>query len=265
MATILEQLRELADADGQKYIDYLISTKPDLTTHAVEQDAIYSIYANTTVPEPVVTPTTPVTPVTNTTTPTVPAVTAAPVTHTPTVPNSTSTPSIDVAKLLADMSAKIDKSLADLDSRYVTAAKLPEYRTEMTGIAIKAADDYATVRENHRAEFGEPINRNEFEKFVTDQTTAGAKFVNMNEAHDRYVAEKRVKAEIAKGIAEGLKQKSSAQNVPGQTQSVAMSPAQQVMAKAKAANASTSNDNAMAAAQRLADLVRARENAGVVN
>jgi hypothetical protein len=262
MATILEQLRELADADGQKYIDYLISQKPDLTTHAVEQDAIYSIYAGTTVPE-VVTPVTPVTPVT--TTPVTPVAAAAPVAHTPTVPNSAATPSLDVAKLLADMSAKIDKSLADLDSRYVTAAKLPEYRTEMTGIAIKAADDYATVRENHRAEFGEPINRDEFEKFVTDQSTAGAKFKNMSEAHDRYVTEKRVAAQIKKGIDEGLKQKASAQNVPGQTQSVAMSPAQQVIAKARSTNEGESGSHALAAALRLADLVRSRENAGVVN
>jgi hypothetical protein len=262
--TILEELMGMLDADGQAYIRYQLEQHPDIAEQDRQHSEIYSIYTEGATINPNPTP--------------APAHVAAPVvlatTYTPTTPNTTSNtviaqPTVDpnaaISAQLSALTKTLETRLADLDKRYVPVEKIAEYRTEMLASSIKAADDYAQVRESHRAEFNEPINRTEFEKFVADQSAAGTRFASMNDAHNRYVADKRVALQIKNGIDEGLKQRQSAQHVPGQTQSTALSPAQQIMAKQRESAQPGANNNALSAAQRLADLVRARENAGAVN
>jgi hypothetical protein len=81
-----------------------------------------------------------------------------------------------------------------------------------------------------------------------------------------FVKDKRVtasavaeKAKIDAAVAEALKQQRSS-NVPGQTQSTALSPAQQIIAKAKATAAGNggAESAAMKAARQLEELDRSR-------
>jgi hypothetical protein len=176
-------------------------------------------------------------------------------------PANSTTPSADgTAAILAELNSL----KAKLDKDYVPVAKLPEYRSEMLASAIKAADDYASVRENHRAEFNEPLDRGAFEKYVADNAAANVKFPSMSAAHDSFVREKRTtkaaadeKTRTDAAVAEALKQQKSSASVPGQTQQVAASPMQQVMQKARTTN-SGAESAALVAARKLEDLDRNR-------
>lgn len=167
---------------------------------------------------------------------------------------------------LGELSNSLNTRLAELSKQFVPTSELPRYRTEMLASAIKASDDYATIREDHRAEFGKPLDRTAFEKYVSEQTAAGARFSSMKAAHDAFVQEDRLNLRIARGVEEGIKTRKSAQSVPAQTTQIAMSPAQQVLAKAReTASNNTAGSQSSAAAARLAAMVRARESAGAVS
>ena len=215
---------------------------------------------------------------------------AATATHTATVPNSTSktesatgtgktetapvatttaAASVDSAAILEQLKSistslsGYDAKLSAMEKKFIPVDKLGEYRSEIAGLSLKLADDLANIRENHREEFGERLDRNAFEKFVNDQKAAGVGYKDLTAAHDAFVADKRVEKKIAEGVAAGVKQKTSALEVPGQTQSVGMSAAQQVLAKARAeAAAQGGNNRAMAAAEKLRALRQGREDSG---
>ena len=200
--------------------------------------------------------------------PAVPTTASAAATSTTTTPGA-STTSPDTAVILNKLTAlesSLDSRLEAKLKDYIPAAKLGDYREELLTLAIKSADDYATVRESHRAEFNELLDRTAFEKFVADQKAANISFRSMSEAHDVFVKDKRVaasaaaeKAKIDAAVAEALKQARSAGTVPGQTQSVAMSAAQQVLAKARSTAAGGNGEtNAMKVARQLEELERNR-------
>ena len=210
--------------------------------------------------------------------------------HTATVPNSTtrtesadstgktetapgasatsasSADSAAILKQLESISSSLsgyDAKLSAMEKKFIPVEKLGEYRSEIAGTTLKLADDLANIRENHREEFGERLDRNAFEKFVNDQKAAGVGYKDLTAAHDAFVADKRVEKKIAEGVAAGVKQKTSAMEVPGQTQSVGMSAAQQVLSKARAeAAAQGGNNRAMAAAEKLRALRQGREDSG---
>ncbi|HXN71539.1 MAG TPA: hypothetical protein VN861_03185 [Candidatus Acidoferrales bacterium] len=210
-----------------------------------------------------------------------PAVTTPAVVHTPALPSSASTSAAATVPVTTNTNdaggyaailAKLDGIQTGIDAKIserlknvVTEDKLPAYRSELLTLAIKSADDYASVRESHREEFKEPLDRTAFEKFVADSTAANIKFPSMKAAHDTFVAEKRTaaqatakKAEIDAAVAEALKQQRSSTSVPGQTVTAGMSPAAQVIAKAKAAKA---NNGGESNAMRVARLLEAQDRA----
>jgi hypothetical protein len=134
--------------------------------------------------------------------------------------------------------------------------------------STRTADQYARVRESHAREFpSDPLDLGAFEKFYLDQKAAGVRYPTLIDAHDVFVKDKRVvasaaaeKAKIDAAVAEALKQARSSGSVPGQTQSTAMSPAQQVIAKAKAAgNGTAGESNAARVARELEALERNRQ------
>lgn len=253
--SVLEDLMDMLPPAERAVVQAKIASSPDLLTKDLNTSNLFNVYNGEAQVD----------------------ATSLMTAHTPAVPNATpasvaaaSIPapgagtgdsSVILAKL-TELSTSIDTKLAALDTRYVPVAKLGEYRADILASSIKAADDYATVRENHRAEFGKPLDRDAFEKFVTDQTTAGTKFNSMRAAHDSFVQEERVNLRVQNGIAEGVRTKTSAGTVPGQTQSVAMSPALQILAKQREGAKPGDRANAAAAAERLAAMVSARDNAG---
>ena len=177
---------------------------------------------------------------------------------------------------LAKLNTSLDTRLKTIESNMVTKESLPGYRTELLTLAIKTADNYSTVREAHRAEFGEALDRTAFEKFVA---TSGMKWADdlpetpngktgLQKAHDQFVADRRTANQIQRGITDGLKTKTSGILVPGQTQSTAMSPAQALLSKQREnAGNGGGKSNALAAAEKMAQMVRGRDEtgAGTVN
>jgi hypothetical protein len=255
--TITEQLLALLPENERAALKAKLDANPKLVAQDAKTTEIYSIYQGEEVE-----------------TETVPTPTPTPVVAVPTpTPTPTPTPAPVAAAggndaILAELrnlSSSIDGKLAALESKFVPAAKLPEYRGEITAIAIKAADDMAQIRESHRAEFNKALDRDAFEKYVLEQQTAGTKFKDLHQAHDMFVTKERTAADVAKQVEEQVKQKRSADTAPGQTQSIGLSPAQAVMKKARESrNGGDGKSNAMAAAERLAQLERGRDESSVV-
>ncbi len=257
--TLSEDLLALLDADTQTKVRAALAANPALVARDMRSNELYETFEGLTHEE------------------TPPAAAYVPVVPTPAVAAATVPP---VAAGNADSMAKVLSELqglkATIDTKlkeYVPMSKVQEFRDDIATIATKAADQYSRVRESHRAEFNEPIDTDAFEKFVVDERTAGRRYVNLSAAHDVFVKDKRVTAsaaakeadkvaraaEIAAAVKEALKQQASGATVPGQTQSVAASPAQQVVAKAKAAaNGGGADSAALRAAKQLEDLDRNR-------
>lgn len=221
---------------------------------------------------------------------TAPAPAPAAVTHVPTLPSAAAaaqapapvtSPTADPAagnsailEKLNALSTMLDTRITELKKDFVSASDVPKY----VATAIKASDNYAQIREDHRAEFNEPLNRGEFERFVAAQNAAGFRFLDdpadqenaktgMKKAHDAFVQAKRTARQIETGVAEGVKQKMSAMTVPGQTPASSMSAAQSILAKAKNDATAAGGDgktSAMRAAERLAAFAHARDNGEVV-
>lgn len=262
-----EQLLELLDADTQAKVRAALQSKPELIVRDAKSRELLDLFYGEDEPAAVTTPPAaavhvPTVPSAASTTSSASSAAAPTVTATPNPPAATTGTSDSMAAVLAELQGL----KAKLDKDFIPVSKLPEYRAEILTLAIKSADDYATVRENHRAEFNESLDRSAFEKFVADQAAAGVRHANMSAAHDAFVKDKRVaaqaaaeKAKIDAAVAEALKQARSAGSVPGQTQSVAQSPAQEIMAKAKAAaNGGNAESAAMRAARQLEELDRNR-------
>lgn len=256
--TITEQLLALLPENERNALKAKLDANPALVAQDQKSAEIYSIYqGDETEPTPTPTPT-PVAAATPT-----PVVTPTP-TPTP-IPVAAGGNDAILAEL-RNLSTAMDTKLEALRKEFIPASKLPEYEGSIMARAIKASDDLAQVRETHRAEFGKPLDRDAFEKFVLDQQAAGTKFKDMKEAHDRFVIKERTDAEVAKRVDEQVKQKKSGDQVPGQTTAVGLSPAQAVLKKAReAAKGGDGKSNAMAAAEKLAQLERGRDEGAVVN
>lgn len=96
----------------------------------------------------------------------------------------------------------------------------------------KAAEDRAVARgaylsseifeimDSHRGEFGKPLDRPAFEKFVTENA---GKFSSLKAAHDAYVGEERVNLRIEKGVKERLAAQQTSE-VPGTSLPTSASP-----------------------------------------
>jgi hypothetical protein len=257
--TVVDQLMALLSADEQKILRAKLDANPALIAQDKKSSEIYSIYQGEDVEEVVPAATATTAPVTE---PVKPAAVAAPVTPTATVTASAS-PNDAILAELRNLSTSIDTRLAEMGKKFVSVDKLPEYQESMLASAIRAADDIMTVKQRHRTTFGKELDRDAFEKFVNENQAAGVKFKNMNTAWEAFTQKDTTELEITRRVAEGIKQKKSGDDVPGQTQSVGLSAAQQVMKKARdGAKSADGKSNAMAAAERLAQIDRGREESG---
>jgi hypothetical protein len=273
--TIIEEMLEGLSPDVKAAVQANVAAKPHLAVKDRQMAELFTIYMNEEPAAAAVEPAAAAEPTPAKVEPNIPTV--------PVHASATASPAADpnaiannpVLAELARLNSTVTSQLEAIKSTMVTKAEVPEFEKRILTLSIKTADDYSSVREAHRAEFGETLDRGAFEKFVT---TSGTRWVSdppdtpngktgLQKAHDQFVADRRVAATIKKGIDDGLKVKNSGAQVPGQTQATAMSPAQQVLAKAREGAKGGAGSNALAAAERMAAMVRQRDEgaAGTVN
>ncbi len=175
--------------------------------------------------------------------------------------NNTSPDLSAITKQLSDLNNTLTTKLADLEKKVVTIDKLPEYRGEILGITIKQADLLGQVRAQHAAEFPtEPFELDKLNTFVNENQTKGIRYPDIKAAYDAMMGEKRTEAKIAKGIAEGIKQKKSAESAgaaAGGDSTVALSPGQELLRKARGAE--STGDHVLAFANKLKNIKESRE------
>lgn len=254
--TILEQLMALMTPEEQASIKAKIAANPQIAADDAYTTNLFGIFKGIDEGTPAATE---------------PPAAAAAV-HVPTVPSAAAPPAAaavstpvavagDNAAILAALS-KLSTSIDDRFKNVVTADQLPKLGAELVNNAIahslRQSDELATIRETFRDEFpGEKFDKAAFEKFVLDAqdpVSKRSKYNTLTDAFDAMVAQKRMDAKIATGIADGVKQKTSSATVPGQTQSTSLSPAQQVIQKAKSASAGGAKTNLQLAIEKAAAL-----------
>jgi hypothetical protein len=139
-----------------------------------------------------------------------------PVTATTTVvaPPSTTSSTVDLSAInqqLAALSESLNTRFSEFAKNVVTVDKLPQYRGELLETTLRNADQMTQIRNQHEREFpNEPFDLGKVNDYINTQSQAGRKFSDIKSAYDDMVRDKRVEARIAAGIADGVKQKKSA-------------------------------------------------------
>jgi hypothetical protein len=276
MASVLEQLLSVLTPEEQAIVKAKL--KPELVARDKKEDELFGYWTaidSGTVTETTTTTTeTPVAAATHT--PTVPS--AATTTAAPTTVTTTAQPSADQSALLAALNglkASMDGLKTSTESKLanvITKDQLPTLSAEIYGRSIQLADETFELKAEHKANFSEPLDLQKLAEFNAEARKAGTVYPNMRAAYNAMFADKLADKKVEAKVAEQVKQKLSAASVPGQTTSSALSPQQQVMAKARAkaaeggtgANGAGSTQDIIARAQAM---VRAREesNSSAVN
>jgi hypothetical protein len=92
-----------------------------------------------------------------------------------------------------------------------------ELGPQLLSNAARSADEIYQVRRSHEKEFGSELDTNKLVEFMNAPENAG-KFSTLAKCHDAFVHDERVKKEIDKGVAEGIKAHEDKEViVPGQT------------------------------------------------
>ena len=266
MASVLEDLMAVLTPEERAIVQAKID--PKLVARDKKNDELFgywtAIDSGTTTETPAAATTTPAT--TETHTPALPS--AAATTTTPAVTTTPAASAVDNSAILAALTS-LKSSIDDRFKNVLTMDKVNEMGANLVNQAatqaLKQADEIFTIRDTHQREFSEPFDRAVFEKFVTDAadpTTKRNRYATLTDAYNAMVSEKRVNAKIAKGIADGTKQVNSGRDVPGQTTSTALSPAQQVMAKARSESAGGGKTNLQKAIDQLEIRDRANRDNG---
>jgi hypothetical protein len=268
MATksVIERLQEILDADGNDKLKTALKSRPELLVDDAFATSLVKLYdegataADGTVDGSVAAST-----AHTTTLPSAASTTAAATTA------STTSSTSDSAAVLAALNG-LKTSIDERFKNVVTMDKVNELGAGLINQAatqaLRQADEIFTIRDTHQREFGEPFDRTAFEKFITDNqdpTTKRNKYSTLTDAYNAMVSEKRIAAQIKKGVDDGVKQKLSSTTVPAQTTSAGLSPAQQVMAKAKKDSAAAGGSQLQSLIAKAEALDRSRQDAGAVN
>ena len=259
---IVDELLAMLPADQQQAFR---QAHPELVARSVKEAELYDLYEpEQDPPEPVA------------------AAPFATTVHTPTLPSAAAAPVVPAAdnsaailEKLNGLNATLDAKLADLKKSVFTKDEWKQERTSATAYVLEQQDEMSQIREDHRSEFGERLDWPSFKTFYNAQVAAGVRFLDdptetdkgkkgLRKAYDSYVMDRRTQKQIETGVAAGVKQRESQLRVPAQTQATGLSPAQQVLAKAREGVAGGNKSNAMAAAEKLASIVRSREDGSQV-
>jgi hypothetical protein len=273
--SILERLQAILDADTNTKLKAAVMAHPELLVDDAFAANLIGIYedgagsgdgsAATTTADSVAAASTTTT---TTATHTAALPSAATTTSTPAATTSTTTSTNDGnAAILAALTAlktTMDTKLANV----ITKDQLPSLAQEVETRSLRKANELAVIRETHLAEFGKPLDSAAFEKFVLDAQdpdTKRNKYATLTDAFNAMVATDRETTKVNKLVADQVKQKLSGTTVPGQTTSTSLSPAQQVMAKAKKDAAAEGGSRLQNLIARAEAIDKARADSGTVN
>jgi len=265
--SIIEQLKEI-DTELASKIDAAIAKHPKLAVDDRQMTELFGIYLGAEEPAAAAAATTePTTTTTQTVTHTPAVPSAAATTSTPAAAATTTTASTaDSAAILAALNG-LKSSVESRLANVITKDDVPKLGADLAATAaaqaLRQSNELAVIRETFRDEFpGEKFDSAAFEKFVLDAqdaTTKRNKYPTLTDAFNAMVGQKRIDKSVATQVADQVKQKLSGTTVPGQTTSTALSPAQQVIAKAKKDGASGGGTNLQNLIDRAAQLERSRE------
>lgn len=160
---------------------------------------------------------------------------------------------------LADIEGALDKRLGNLDERIKTTATsaiediIKNRSNELIGAAtersIRSADELNRVYRRHEKEFGEDFDSTAFDKFITDQRTAGRSFQSITAAYEDWTRDKRtektIETRVSDATAELKRKKATNEMVPGVTPASARSPISTFINRGK-----TTDDKGTTSAQR---------------
>lgn len=253
MATIIEMLLSTMTDEEKAIIRRKLAENPELIKDDSEAGNLLSIYKNEVAATSAAAA--PVVPAATT-----PAATTPAPTVTPAPTSAAGDSSAQILAKLTSIESSLTTQIADLKKNAVTVDKLPQYREELLSLAIKTTDEIGQLRSRNQTELGKPLDLTAFEKFVNDSKVGGNPgYPTLTKAWESWTLQERTDKTIAAKVEEGIKTKTSAATVPGQTTTVALSPAQQVIAKARENAKGGTKSAAMAAADKMAAIVRQRE------
>jgi hypothetical protein len=236
--TLFDELDEILTAEDKLALQ-ILKKNPTLATRLEDGDRLLKMYLEAN-PEPEVPATPP------------PAPTTPPVAR-PAVPTTAAAPALG----LDDISKLLDTKLTELRKEFVPAAELDKRAADVIGTSLRLNHELSRIENAHQKEFNEELDLGALETYAKEHPG----FKSMTEVHNAMVAEKRIEARIKAGVDAGVKQKLSNASVPAQTKGSALTPAQEVLAKARASASGEGKSNAVAAAEKLAKMVRDRESA----
>jgi len=167
-----------------------------------------------------------------------------------------------ITRQLTELNTNLTKQIDDLRKNVITTDKLPEYRGELLATTIRNADQAMQIRLSHEKEFpNEPFDIEKVNTFINEQATKhNRRFPDIKAAYDAMVGDKRVEARIAKGIADGLTAKRSADaasGASGGSSTPALSAGQELIRKAR--GEAGAQDHVVSMADKLRKIREARE------
>ena len=170
----------------------------------------------------------------------------------------------DLSAITAQLTAlnqSISAKFGDLEKKVVTKDELPKLSGELLTATLLNADLMTQIRLQHEREFpNEPFDLKKVNDYINEQGKVNRRFSNVKDAYDDMVREKRVEAKIAKGIEDGVKQKTSGQSASaasGGSGPAALSPAQELIRKQRGEGGA--QDHIVSMADRLRRIREARE------
>ncbi len=258
--TIIEQLSELLDADGKAKLQAVLAANPKVAVDDRRMGELFGLYMGEGMDEPATTT----------------AATSAATTHTPVVPNTTNaatttttaaaapvTTSSNDFKTVLDALNGLKTSMETKLGNVITKDQIPELSKNLRTQTIRDAHLTFKIEAAHKAMFNEDLDLDKVGTFITEQGKLGIQYPDVEKAYTAMMAEKLTEMKIAKGIEDGVKQKTSGSTVPAQTTSSALSPAQQINAKAKKDQSEAGGTRLQSLIERAKQLENSRESSAV--
>lgn len=132
-------------------------------------------------------------------------------------------PAAGLSAGLSDIEAMFDRKLGNIDERIKTQIETAvkplgqELFNNAVSVSMRNTRELIHVENRHEKDFGEALDETKFNDFVNNAKTNGRNFSTVREAYDAYTAPRYTEKQIKDGVEEGLRQRSSGQNLPGST------------------------------------------------